>query len=200
MHYFKTYLSLACIFILIRTPVTLLGTFQWTWLLPPYPLLLHHYPTSTIALLLQLGDSGRRLLFFFWRLLMWVFHGVAKSQTWLSDFTFTFHFYALEKEMATHSSVLAWRIPGMGSHRVGHDWSDLAVAMWVFCPMYFTNSPSRGAWWAQLWPGWLRCPCLELPLEGEAGLCHGSALALRQAELRGDCRLGLSIYSWGLSN
>ena len=55
-------------------------------------------------------------------------HGAAKSWTWLSDFTFTFHFYALEKEMATHSSVLAWRIPGMGSHRVGHDWSDLAVA------------------------------------------------------------------------
>ena len=57
--------------------------------------------------------------------------------TRLSDFTFTFHFPALEKEMATHSSVLAWRIPGtaepgglpsMGSHRVGHDWSDLAVA------------------------------------------------------------------------
>ena len=57
-------------------------------------------------------------------------HGVAKSQTRLSDFTFTFHFNALEKEMATHSSVLAWRIPGMGepgglssmgSHRVGHD-------------------------------------------------------------------------------
>ena len=57
-------------------------------------------------------------------------HGVAKSQTRLSDFTFTFHFHALKKEMATHSSVLAWRIPGtgepgglpsMGSHRVGHD-------------------------------------------------------------------------------
>ena len=57
-------------------------------------------------------------------------HGVAKSQTRLSDFTFTFHFHALEEEMATHSSVLAWRIPGMGepgglpsigSHRVGHD-------------------------------------------------------------------------------
>ena len=42
-------------------------------------------------------------------------HGVAKSQTQLSDFTFTFHFHALEEEMATHSSVLAWRIPGMGS-------------------------------------------------------------------------------------
>ena len=57
-------------------------------------------------------------------------HGVNKSQTRLSDFTFTFHFHALEKEMATHSSVLAWRIPGtgkpgrlqsVGSHRVGHD-------------------------------------------------------------------------------
>ena len=62
---------------------------------------------------------------------------VAKSWTRLSDFTFTFHFYELEKEVATHSSVLAWRIPGtgepgglpsMGSHRVGHDWSDLAAA------------------------------------------------------------------------
>ena len=57
-------------------------------------------------------------------------HWVAKSQTRLSDFTVIFHFHALEKEMATHSSVLAWRIPGtmepgelpsMGSHRVGHD-------------------------------------------------------------------------------
>ena len=57
-------------------------------------------------------------------------HGVARSRTRLSDFTFTFHFHALEKEMATHSSDLAWRIPGtgepgglpsMGSHRVGHN-------------------------------------------------------------------------------
>ena len=63
-------------------------------------------------------------------------HGVAKSRTRLSDVTFTFHFHALEKEMATHSSVLAWRIPGTGdpgglpsmrSRRVGHDWSDLAA-------------------------------------------------------------------------
>ena len=64
-------------------------------------------------------------------------HGVAKSRIQLSDFTFTFHFPALEKEMATHSSVLAWRIPGTGepgglpsmeSRRVGHDWNDLAAA------------------------------------------------------------------------
>ena len=63
-------------------------------------------------------------------------HGVAKSWTRLSNFTLTFHFPALEKEMAAHSSVLAWRIPemgepgglpSMGSHRVGHDWSDLAA-------------------------------------------------------------------------
>ena len=64
-------------------------------------------------------------------------HRVAEGRTWLSDFTFTFHFHALEKERATHSSILAWRIPGtgetdglpsIGSHRVGHDWSDLAAA------------------------------------------------------------------------
>ena len=69
-----------------------------------------------------------------WRSLV---HGVTKGWARLSDFTFTFHFHALEKEMATHSSVLAWRIPGteepsglpsMGSHRVRHDWSNLAAA------------------------------------------------------------------------
>ena len=63
--------------------------------------------------------------------------GVEKSRTRLSDFTFTFHFHALEKEMATHSSVPAWRIPGtgqpgglpsVGSHRVGNDSSDSAAA------------------------------------------------------------------------
>ena len=64
-------------------------------------------------------------------------HGVTKNQTGLSDFAFTFHFHSFEKEMATHSSVLAWRIPGtgepggllsLGSHRVRHDGSDLAAA------------------------------------------------------------------------
>ena len=75
-------------------------------------------------------------------------HGVSKSRTWLSNFTFTFHFHALEKEMATHSSVLAWKIPGtgepgglpsLGSHRVGHDWSDLAAAAAAtyFLPLLF---------------------------------------------------------------
>ena len=73
-------------------------------------------------------------------------HGVTKGRAWLSDFTFTFHFHALEKEMATHSSVLAWRIPGigepggllsMGSHRVGHDWSDLAAAAILICVKWY---------------------------------------------------------------
>ena len=71
----------------------------------------------------------------------------------LSDFTFTFHFPALEKEMATHSSVLAWRIPGtgetgglpsMGSHRVGHDWSDSAAAAITYngLPWWFSGKES----------------------------------------------------------
>jgi len=73
--------------------------------------------------------------------------GVAKSRTRLSDFTFNFHFHSLEKEMATHSSVLAWRIPGMGeprglpsmgSHRVGHDWSNLAAAAALLIIFIFT--------------------------------------------------------------
>ena len=78
-------------------------------------------------------------------------HGVEKSRTWLSDFTFTFHFHALEKEMATHS-VLAWRIsgmgepggrPSMGSHRVRHNWSDLAVAVKKYKVFCFKLDQSR---------------------------------------------------------
>ena len=71
-------------------------------------------------------------------------HGVAWGWTRLSDFTFTFHFHTLEKEMATHSSVLAWRFPGtgepggllsLGSHRVGHDWSNIAAVPGLSCSM-----------------------------------------------------------------
>ena len=79
-------------------------------------------------------------------------HGIAKNRTRLSDFTFTFHFHALEKELATNSSVLAWRIPGtgepgglpsMGSHRVGHDWSDSSSSSSVFSVNpKFPNCPS----------------------------------------------------------
>ena len=85
-------------------------------------------------------------------------HGVMKSRTGLSDFTLTFHFHALEKELATHSSILAWRIPGtgepgglpsMGSHRVRHDWGDLAVAMPPINPFYlflaYSVPPARKA-------------------------------------------------------
>ena len=83
-------------------------------------------------------------------------HGVAEGRTRLSDFTFTFHFHALEKEMVTHSSVLAWRIPGMGEpgelpsmglHRVGHDWSDLAVGRWRALGLFLLGAlvfPSGG--------------------------------------------------------
>ena len=72
-----------------------------------------------------------------WRSLVGCSPWATMSWTRLSDFTFTFHFHALEKEKATHSSVLAWRIPGtgepggllsMGSHRARHGWSDLAAA------------------------------------------------------------------------
>ena len=74
--------------------------------------------------------KGYLLQYSGWENLACIVHGVAKSRTQLSDFTFTFHFHAMEKEMATHSSILAWRLPGteepsglpsMGSHRGGHD-------------------------------------------------------------------------------
>ena len=82
-------------------------------------------------------------------------HGVAEGWTRLNNFTFTFHFHALEKEMATHSSVLAWRIPGMGEpgglpsmglHRVGHNWSDLAAAAAAIVreTTFFIRNPKSG--------------------------------------------------------
>ena len=79
-------------------------------------------------------------------------HRVTEGRIRLSDFTFTFHFHALEKEMATHSSVLAWRVPGtgepgglpsLGSHRVGHDWSDLAAAAAALCIQRLLMTISR---------------------------------------------------------
>ena len=88
-------------------------------------------------------------------------HGVAESRTRLRDFTFTFLLQALEKEMATHSSVLAWRIPGtgepgglpsVGSHRVRHDWSDLAAAA---AAVYYRLKYNSVLIVYQLW--WLNC-------------------------------------------
>ena len=76
-------------------------------------------------------------------------HGVTKSQTRLSDFTFTFHFHTLEKEMAVHYSVLAWRVPGtaepgglpsMGSHRVRRNWRDLAAAAPLKAETWYVHS------------------------------------------------------------
>ena len=108
-------------------------------------------------------------------------HGVAKSRTQLSNFTFAFHFRALEKEMATHPSVLAWRIPGtgepgrlpsMGSHRVGHDWSDLAAAV-------------RHLPWQKLW--WLR---------SRDGLVQylGNSTNSTDSEIRSEYKLQLALH------
>ena len=108
-----------------------------------------------------------------WRSL--VGHGVTQSQTRSSDFTFTFHFHALEKEMATHSSVLAWRIlgteepgglPSLGSHRVGHDWSNLAAA----AAAILKTKPASSRW---LQPHFLKvspCNCYMF----RQGNCSGS--------------------------
>ena len=101
-------------------------------------------------------------------------HGVAMSRIQLSDFTFPSHFHALEKEMATHSSVLAWRIPGtgepgglpsMGSHRVGHDWSDLAAAAAVNRYRFYCWADGNalaidsGAGCTKLWIYWNSLTC-----------------------------------------
>ena len=82
-------------------------------------------------------------------------HGVAKSRSRLNDFTVTFHFHAMGKEMAIHSSVLAWRNPGMaepgglpfmGSHRVGHNWSNLAAAAAVPIMKRTSQCKSKPQW------------------------------------------------------
>ena len=95
-------------------------------------------------------------------------HGVTKSRTQLSDFTFTFYFHALEKEVTTHSSVLAWRIPGtvepgglpsMESHRVGYNWSDLAVAMANNFEHLFMYISAINLLWRNVFSN--PCPCLH---------------------------------------
>ena len=130
-------------------------------------------------------------------------HGVAKSRTWLSDYTFTFHLHALEKEMATHSSVFAWRIPGtrepgglpsMGSHRVRHDWSDLAVAVSLphisFCPQLLPLS-SSATWdfsYASAMTFKLTCP--HVPSSWH----HMSHNAVNPISLKQNFKLG--IWGW----
>ena len=132
----------------------------WT-VFPEVRLLGQKINECIISLYIARLSSMRVLLFYIpsrlpWRrqwhptpvLLPWKSHGWKSlvgcspwGRTWLSDFTFTFQFHALEKEMATHPSVLAWRIsgmgepgglPSMGSHRVRHNWSDLAAAAAAF--------------------------------------------------------------------
>ena len=103
--------------------------------------------------------------------------GVARSRTRLSDFTLTFHFHALKEEMATHSSVLAWRIPwteepggllSMGSHRVGHDWSDLAAAAATLFLIYLWDLhkvlPRDALRFYLRWPGVFTVIYLEMIL------------------------------------
>ena len=117
-------------------------------------------------------------------------YGVTQSRTGLRDFTFTFHFHALQKEMATHSSVLAWRIPGMGepgglpsmgSHRVRYDWSDLAAAFYIWATLVASGVKASACNAGDLGliprsgrsPGEgngnsLRYSCLENPMDGGA--------------------------------
>ena len=112
------------------------------------------------------------------------------SGTRLSDFTFTFHFHALEKEMATHSSVLAWRIPGMGepsglpsmgSHRVVHDWSDLAAA-WLVYPNSTAGWPVANS---REVPVTLKPTCMAPP--GVAGAQRPSPVSTPEAALGCTC-------------
>ena len=148
-------------------------------------------------------------------------HGVAQSQTRLSDFTFTFHFHALEKEMATHSSVLAWKIPGMGepgglpsmgSHRVGHNWSDEAAwrRKWQPTPIFLPGE-SHGRRSLVGYSPWgheeldmterlhfhfslscigegsgnlLQCSCLENPRDGGAWWAAVYGVAQSRAQLK----------------
>ena len=161
-HYFKDPLSSQHVFFLIRRS---------------FPLFLHRHVSlffsrcafKTISLLLREGSStplqDSCLENPMDRGAWWAaVHGVTRSQTRLSDFTFTFHLHALEKEVATHSSALAWRIPGtaepgglpsVGWHRVGHDWSNLAAALFLVlssliikCILISFSSVSRT--WASL--------------------------------------------------
>ena len=136
-------------------------------------------------------------------------HGVARSRTGLSDFTFTFHFHALEKEMATHSSVLAWRIPGTGephglpstgSHRVGHDWSDLAAAAAAAgLPQWLRSKESTAI--QEIQEMWVQYPGWEDPLEEETAT-HSSILAHKISWTEEPGRLqSMGLQHWtGLSN
>ena len=146
-------------------------------------------------------------------------HGVSKSQTWLSNFTLTFHFPALEKEMATHSSALAWRIPGtaepggllsMGSHRVAHNGcnSSSSSSMVVLFLIFWASSilfsvvaaavhiPTYSAWLFPFFPH--PCQCL-LGLVFCLFLFWGGLLIIPFWQLQGDISLWfLFAFPWQL--
>ena len=88
-------------------------------------------------------------------------HGVAEGRTRLGNFTFTFHFHALEKEMATHSSVLAWRVPGMGEPgglpSMGHTESDTTEQLHFHFSLSYIGEGNGNP---------LQCSCLENPKDG----------------------------------
>ena len=120
-------------------------------------------------------------------------HGVAKSRTRLSDFTFTFHFHALEKEMAAHCSVLAWRIPGMGepgglpsmgSHRVGHDWSNLAAAAVSLDHLEIFSFPSKNVYYQKkaILPHILFSPTLLFCNSPSSSFTHSVFWLVRQVQ------------------
>ena len=117
-------------------------------------------------------------------------HGVAEGQTQLRDFTFTFHFHTLEKEMATHSRVLAWRIPGMGEpggaavYGVAQSWTRLKrlsssrssnntkrCLNWSFrspdCEFFLNSGPQTGGW---IRINWIQVVCSALRCSSSAGL------------------------------
>ena len=146
-------------------------------------------PFIVNAISVMLGFKSITLLFIFslfpFSHLTWIIFS-------MSDFPFTFHFHALKKEMATHSAILAWRIPGMGepggllsmgSHRVGHNWSDLAVAAYIninggilqyaflfpccwilllLLPLDMAHSHPFSSWWAFKWGSWSVFPCAQV--------------------------------------
>ena len=135
-------------------------------------------------------------------------HGVAEGRTWLSYFTFTFHFHALEKEMATHSSVLVWRIPGtgeaggllsLGLHRVRHDWSDLAdvcvrmcVCKRVVKDLSEEELECDARWSPASCVGWARA------LTSGQGIIFGASLCCVQDLLLSYCPGGVAL-GWGPS-
>ena len=123
-------------------------------------------------------------------------HGIVKIQTRLSDFTFTFHFHALEKEMATHSSILAWRIPGMaepggllstGSHRVRHDWSDLAAAAAAAAVIV-------GGFWSELnWTELIMDHWHKASVLGKVKIITANAVLLKVWYTENSSRVGIFI-------